>query len=103
MAEVHDEFDKLFIELGFKHKGNHPVDPWEYTCKNGWKYKVKFEGYAFVLYKEYKSTVQMGKESVHQTIELTMKHNVPLADFRNPEAFREFMRLVTHEYKDELF
>ncbi len=74
------DFDKAIKQLGFV------IDEGDNLCYNNkdehWQYQLCFEGYAYVLYKNFRE--------IH----------VPLAEFRDPEKLKTFYNILTEYHED---
>lgn len=78
---MNSDFQKAFNELGFVES---PVNKSDYYTTNGYSfYSIKYEGYAYVLYKDYLITNKM--------------HRLPIAHFQDADKFKTFFEILTEE------
>jgi hypothetical protein len=93
---IHNRFEDAIEELGFKRD---PMDRLNYfkIGSYGWKYNLKFEGYAYVLYQEYRvypwfleSFLWIRNRFVkHKEVALT--YELPLTHFHDPERLTDIL------------
>lgn len=114
MSDVHKElvddlgFEQAIIACGFR---KDPTEQFDWLMSDGGFrfYKLRFEGYAYVLYKEFRIYVKpiqlllkIYNKYANSRAQLALYHAVPLHHFRQPEKLTVFMMLLTEEpYTDD--
>lgn len=106
MAKVHEQFEEYFKWRGFKkwHKDELEWRYWDGT----WRYKVRFEGYAYVLYKEINIYVKpltnlfrIYNKFKKGTAQIGLHYDVPIAHFHDPEKLKTIMEILVDKLEGE--
>lgn len=100
MAKIHEEFHEAIQKLGFKKDCNKEYD-WRFY-DGTWFYKLNFEGYAYVLYKQiniyvtpFHNLFKIYNKFKKGTAQIGLHYDVPIADFQDPKDLIEIMRILT--------
>jgi len=81
MNDFHDKWVTAIYDCDFKESDSKKRD---YEMFDGtWKYYLNFEGYAYVLYMEYRDI------------------EVPIAHFRDEEKFKLFIEILTVKFDQD--
>lgn len=106
MAKIHESFEKAILQCGFRKDYNKYYD---YVLYDGrWFYKLNFEGYAYVLYKEINIYVKplMNIFRIYNKFkkgnaQIGLHYAVPLAHFREPQKLIDFVTILTEKLDDK--
>lgn len=100
MSKIHDDFTKTIKDLRFKRLFKNELE-WQYY-DGTWLYKLTFEGYAYVLYKEikiYKRPINLlfrfYNKFKKSSAEIRLTHDVPIAHFHEPKKLIAIMEILT--------
>lgn len=100
MTQVHNDFEKAIKQCGFKKDYNKQYD---YQMYDGtWFYKLDFEGYAYVLYKEINIYVKplmslflIYNKFAKGEAQIGLHYAVPIAHFRDPQKLIDIIAILT--------
>jgi hypothetical protein len=106
MRETHDNFDKAISDLRFRQSRKDNLK-WLKVGSYRDEYELRFEGYAYVLYKRFSlyggffiPFLFLWNKSVRSR-EIKTYYEVPLAHFRDPEKLRTFWEILNDKLGDE--
>ncbi len=106
MSQTHNEFELAIQQLGFRIDYTNEYD---WTFYDGtWFYKLKFEGYAYVLYKNINIYVtpmmnlfRIFNKFRSGTAQIGLHYAVPIAHFRDPKKLKTIMGILTDKLDDD--
>jgi hypothetical protein len=106
MAQIHDDFEKAILQCRFKKDYNKQYD---YQMYDGtWSYKLNFEGYAYVLYKEINiyvnplmSLFKIYNKFAKGTAQIGLHYAVPIAHFREPQKLIDIIAILTDKLDEK--
>lgn len=108
MSKIHEDFDKAIEQCRFKKDWSGEYD---YRMSDGtWDYKLNYEGYGYVLYKQIKIHVKplfklfwIYNKFVKGKAQVSLYYAVPLAHFRDAQKLIDFVTLLTDklDYDEE--
>lgn len=106
MAQIHKDFKEVIEKCGFKVDYNKEYDC--IFCDGTWFYKLNFEGYAYVLYKEINIYVKplMALFKIYNKFkrgkaQIGLHYAVPIAHFRDPQKLIDIMAILTDKLDEE--
>lgn len=96
---MENNFEKAILACGFKKDYNKEYD---YKLHDGtWFYKLSFEGYAYVLYKEINIYVKpltnlfrIYNKFARGEAQIGLHYAVPIASFREPQKLIDIMNIL---------
>lgn len=106
MAQIHNEFEQAILKCGFK---KDITKRYDYQMWDGtWIYKLNFEGYAYVLYKEVNIYVnplmnlfKIYNKFAKGTAQIGLHYAVPITHFREPQKLIDIMAILTDKLEGE--
>jgi len=107
MSQIHTEFTEAIKQCGFRKDYSNQYD---YILNDGTRfYKLNFEGYAYVLYKEINIYIKpiMNLFRIYNkfksgTAQIVLHYAVPIAHLRDPKDLTDLMAILTAKLDSEI-